>query len=185
MKYTQKPISIFPNNLLLQSHEILHFLSFHMNNNFLNVFKTSQFCPYCVPDIPTWSYQTSGFHLLITSWHIFPVHHFTLAPFFAFSLICLSYINKSFIMIWVAFFPARNCYELPSSWSWVTSFPMKTLNCHISRTRHTKIPVFALRWDLVSSILYTKNHAVSSTGTLRIWPLFDPFDPTAAARGRW
>ena len=42
----------------------------------------------------------------------FPVHFFTLAPFFAFSLICLSYINKSFVMKiskWVAFFPARNC----------------------------------------------------------------------------
>ena len=45
-----------------------------------------------------WSYQTRGFHLLITSWHIFPVHYFTLAPFFALSLICLSYINKSFVM---------------------------------------------------------------------------------------
>ena len=42
--------------------------------------------------------ETRGFHLLITSWHIFPVHFFTLAPFFAFSLICLTYINKSFVM---------------------------------------------------------------------------------------
>ena len=73
-------------------------LSFHMNKKFLNVFQTSPFCPYCVPGIATWSYQTRGFHLLITSWHIFPVHHFTLAPFFAFSLICLSYINKSFVI---------------------------------------------------------------------------------------
>ena len=46
----------------------------------------------------SWSYQTRGFHLFITSWHIFPVHHFTLAPFFTFSIICLSYINKSFVM---------------------------------------------------------------------------------------
>ena len=69
-----------------------------MNIIFLNVFQTSPFCPYRVPDIATWSYQTRGFHLLITSWHIFPVHYFTLAPFFAFSLICLSYINKSFVM---------------------------------------------------------------------------------------
>ena len=73
-------------------------LSFHMNMNFLNVFKTSPFSPYCVPDIATWSYQTRGFHLLISSWQIFPVHHFTLAHFFAFSLIFLSYINKSFVM---------------------------------------------------------------------------------------
>ena len=69
-----------------------------MNIKFLNVFQTSPFCPYCVPDIATWSYQTRGFHPLITSWHIFSVHYFTLAPFFAFSLICLSYINKSFVM---------------------------------------------------------------------------------------
>ena len=46
----------------------------------------------------SWSYQTRGFHLLITSWYIFPVEHFTLAPFFAFSLTCLSYMNKSFVM---------------------------------------------------------------------------------------
>ena len=71
-------------------------LSFHINIKFLNVFQTSPFCPYRVPDIATWSYQTRVFHLLITSWHIFPVHSFTLAPFFAFSLIRLSYINKSF-----------------------------------------------------------------------------------------
>ena len=60
------------------------------------MFQTSPFCPYRVPDITTWSYQTHVFHLLITSWHIFPVHYFTLAPFFAFSLIRWSYINKSF-----------------------------------------------------------------------------------------
>ena len=73
-------------------------LSFHMNITISNVFQTSPFCPYCVSDIATWSYQTRGCHLLITSWHIYPVHHFTLVPFFEFSLICLSYINKSFVM---------------------------------------------------------------------------------------
>ena len=98
MMYTQKPVSIFPNNVLLQSHENWILLSFHMNIKFLNVFQTSPFCPYCVPDIATWSYLTRRFHLPITSWHIFPVHHFTLAPFFAFRLICLSYINKSFVL---------------------------------------------------------------------------------------
>ena len=70
MKYTQKPVSIFPNNVLLQSHEILHFLSFHVNIIFSNVFQTSPFCPYRVPDITTWSYQTRVFHLLITSWYV-------------------------------------------------------------------------------------------------------------------
>ena len=63
----------------------------------------------------------------------------------------------------------------------VTSFPAKTLNCHISRTRHTRIPLFALNWDLVSSNLYTKHHAISSTGILRIWPVFVPL---RSCRGR-
>ena len=98
MKYTQKPVSIFPNNVLLQSHEILHFVAISHEYIFLNVLQTSPFCPYCVPDIATWSFQTRDFHLPITSWHTFPVHHFTLVPFFAFSLICLSYINESFVM---------------------------------------------------------------------------------------
>ena len=158
-------------------------LSLHMNIKSLNVFQTPPFCSYCFPDITTWSYQRRGIHLVITSWHIFPVHPFTLAPFFAFRLICLSYINKSFVMkisylLPRAFFTARNCYELPSTWRGVTSLPMKTLNCHISRTRPTSIPVFVLNSDLVTSILYTKNRAISSTGT---WPLFVPFDPAAAA----
>ena len=69
-----------------------------MNIKSLNVFQTSSFCSYCFPDIATWSYQTRCIHLVIISWHIFPVHHFTSAPFFAFRLICLSYINKSFVM---------------------------------------------------------------------------------------
>ena len=99
MKYTQIPVSIFSNNVLLYNPiKYCILLSFHMTINFLNVFQTSPFCPYCVPDIAMWSYQTSGFRLLITSWHIFPFHYFTLAPFFAFSLICLLYINSSFVM---------------------------------------------------------------------------------------
>ena len=92
-------------------------LSFHININFLNVFQTSPFCPYRVPDIATWSYQTRAFHLLITSWHIFPVHSFTLAPFFAFSLIRLSYINKSFV--------TRMSYLLPCAKFQRVTFFMK------------------------------------------------------------
>ena len=99
MKYTQKPVSIFTNSVLLYNPmKYCILLSFHMKMKFLNVFQTSPFCPYRVPDIATWSYQTRSFRLLITSWHIFPVHYFTLAPFFAFTVICLSYINKSFVM---------------------------------------------------------------------------------------
>ena len=122
--------------------------------------------------------------VFVCSSHRDTYFYFTLAPFFAFSLICLSYINESFVTKMSCLLPARNCKELPSSWSGVTSFPVKTLNCHISRTRHTGIPVFALNWDLVTSILYTKHRANSSKGTLGIWPLFVPFDPAAAARGR-
>ena len=159
-------------------------LSFHINIKFLNVFQASPFCPYRVPDIATWSYQTRVFHLLITSWHIFPVHHYSLAHFFAFSLIRLSCINKSFVTRMSYLLPRAKFQRVTLAWSRVTSFPVKTLNCHISRTMHTGIPVYAVNWDLVTSILYAKNRSISSTGTLCIWPLFVPFDPAAAARGR-
>ena len=36
------------------------------------------------------------------------------------------------------------------------------------------VPIFALNWDLVSSILYTNNHTISSTATLLIWLVFVP-----------
>ena len=165
MMYIQKPVSIFPNNVLLQTHENWILLSFLMSIIFLNVFQTSPFCPYCVPDIATWSYS----HWLLSLRSVLSVCHIS--------------INHLYWK-WVAFFPARNCKELPSSWSGVTSFPVQTLNCHISRTGHTWIPVFTLNWDRVTSIIYTTNRTISSTGTLCIWPLFVPFDPAAAARGR-
>ena len=44
--------------------------------------------------------------------------------------------------------------------------PPKMLNYHISRIRQTRIPLFAPNWDIVSPILYTKNHVISYTGTL-------------------
>ena len=44
-----------------------------------------------------WSFQSRGFHL-ITSWQKISNSPFALAPFFALSLICLSYINKSFVI---------------------------------------------------------------------------------------
>ena len=151
---------------------------------FLNVFQTSPFCPYCVPDIATWSYQARGFQLLMTSWNIFPVHHFTIAPTFAFSLICLSYINKLFVMKMSCLLPRAKLLRVTFFMKRSYLLPVKILNCHISRTRHTGIQIFAPNWDLVTSSLYTKNRAISSKGTLCIWPLFVPFDPAAAARGR-
>ena len=47
-------------------------------------------------------------------------------------------------------------YSSLSPWvagSVVTSFPAKILNCHISRIRHTRIPVLGLNIDLVTSNL--------------------------------
>ena len=153
-----------------------------MNIDFLNLFKTSPFCPYFVPGIATWSYQTRGYHLLITSWHLFAVHHFTLAPFFAFSLICLSYINKWVVMKMSCLLPRAKLLRVTFFMKWSYLLPRE--NCHISRTRHTRIPVFAFNWDLVKPILYIKNRTISSTGTLRIWPLCVPFDLAVATRGR-
>ena len=103
-------------------------------------------------------------------WHIFPVHPFTLAPFFAFRLICLSYINKSFVMKMSYLLHRAKLLRVTSSSTWrgITSLPVKTLNCHISRTRHTSIPVFVLNCDQVTSILYTKNRAISPTGYLTL-----------------
>ena len=121
-----------------------------------------------------WSHHDTYFRFTISDW---------LLSLRSVLSICHISINHLWLK-WVTFFPARNCYELPSSCSGVTFFLVKTLHCHISRTKHTRIPVFALNWDLVISILCTKNHAISSKGTLRIWPLFVPFDPAAAARGR-
>ena len=125
--------------------------------------------------------------VFVCSSHRDTYFHFTISHWLLSLLSVLSVCHISInhlLRKWVAFFPARNCKELPSSWSGVTSFPVKTLNCHISRTRHTGIPVFALNWDLVTSILYTKHRANSSKRTLGIWPLFVPFDLAAAARGR-
>ena len=91
MKYTQKPVSIFLNNVLLQSHEILHFV---VISHEYEIFK-------CVSSVAILS--------LLCSWQ--------------FSLICLSYINKSFVMkmscllpraklLRVTFFMKRS-YHLP------------------------------------------------------------------------
>ena len=56
----------------------------------------------------------------------------------------------------------------------VTSFLAMRLNCHIYRTRRTRFQLFAPNWDLVSTILCTKNHVISYRGTLRIRPVFVP-----------
>ena len=93
-------------------------LPFHMNVQFLNVFQTSPFCPCCVRDIATWSYQTLGFHQLITPWYIFPVHHFTLAPFFAFGLIWLPYSNRYLLMKTSYLLPRAKLLRVTYSMKW-------------------------------------------------------------------
>ena len=119
-------------------------------------FKRRHSVPHCVPDIATWSYQTHGFHLLITSWHIFPVHHsFHFVSFFAFSLICLPYINKLFVMKMSCLLPRAKLLR-------VTFFMKRS---YLIPRENFKLPYlpnqaywdpFALNWDLVTSILYTQ-----------------------------
>ena len=121
--------------------------------------------------------------VFVCSSHRDTYFHFTISHWLLSLLSVLSVCHISInhlLRKWVAFFHARNYKELPSSWSGVTSFPVKTLNCHISRTRHTGIPVFAINWDLVTSI-YTPN--IARIHQRELW-VFVPFDPAAAARGR-
>ena len=170
MKYTQKPVSIFLNNMLLQSHEILHFVAISDEYQILNGFQTKRHHAVFLT-LPRgrikhvvficWSHRDTYFHFTISHWFL------SLRSVLSVGHMSINYLYWK----WVTFFPALNCYVLPSSWSGVTSFPAKTLNCHIFWTRHTRIPVFALNWDLVTSILYTKYRAISSKGTLRVWPL--------------
>ena len=119
-------------------------------------------------------WQTHVFYQsLITSWHTFPVHHYwfmsgrSVLPVYFISIKLFAISEK-----WVTFFPARNCYQLPSSWGGVASFSVKILNCHISRTRRTRIPVFSLNLDLVKYIIYAKNHTILHKWTVCIWSLF-------------
>ena len=117
------------------------------------------------------------------------VTHISSSLFYIGSFLCVQaylfviYKKKSFVIKMSYLLHRAKLLRVTSSSTWrgVTSLPVKTLNCHISRTRHTSIPVYVLNWDQVTSILYTKNRAISSTETWRIWPLFVPFDPAAAA----
>ena len=73
------------------------------------------------------SHRDTYFHFIISHW---------LLSLRSVLSVCHISINH-LLWKWVAFFPARNCKELPSSWSGVTSFPVKTLNCHIYRSIYT------------------------------------------------
>ena len=66
MKYTQKPVSIYPKNVLLQSHEMLHFVAISHEYQILNVFKTSSSWHRHV--VVSDTLYSSAHH---TPWHIF------------------------------------------------------------------------------------------------------------------
>ena len=142
-------------------------LPFHMNIKFLNVFQTPPFCSYRVPDTATWSYQTRVFHLLITSWHIFPVY--TLTLFFVFSLICLSYVNKSFVMKMSCLLPRAKLQR-------VTFFMKRS---YLLPRENFKLPYLPnqAHWDpgICTQLTSSHIHAIHQKS---------PFDPAAAARGR-
>ena len=98
MKYIQKPVCIFPNNVFLQSHEILRF---GVISHEYEIFK-------CVSNVVILSLLCSWHrHVVVSDTWFSSAHHivtyifsspFHIGSFFAFRLICLSYINKSFVM---------------------------------------------------------------------------------------
>ena len=94
------------------------------------------------------------------------------------------YIYISRIYIYIKSFVRKTSYLLPRAKLLLVSlymkrsftfFPAKILDCHISRTRHTRNPAFALNFYLVTPIIYIKNQAISTTGTYlapvcAVWP---------------
>ena len=98
MTYVQKSVSIFPNNVLLQSHEILHFVVISHEYNIVkcvsNVTILSLLCFWHRHVVVSVTWLSSAHHI-VTYISSSPFHS---GSFFAFSLICLSYINKSLVM---------------------------------------------------------------------------------------
>ena len=144
MKYTQKPVSIFPNNVLLcnpMKHCIL--LSFHMNINIKcvsNVAILSLSCSWHRHVVASVTWFSSAHHIVT---HISsPLSH--IGSFFAFSLICFSYINKSFIIKMSCLLPRAKLQKVTFYVKRSYLLPLQTLNCHISWTRHTGFPAFVL-----------------------------------------
>ena len=152
MKYTQKPVSIFPNNVLLQSHEISHsvaisheyptfeYMCFKRRHSVPIVFLTR--CRIRHVIFTCSLHPDNHFHVTISYW-LLSVH----------SVLSVCHINKSLVMKMNYVLPRAKLLPVTFFMKWSYLLPLKTLNCHISRTRHTRIPVFALNWDLVTSIL--------------------------------
>ena len=125
-----------------------------------------------------------GFFICSSHGDIFPVHYFTLAPFFAFSVICLTYINKSFVMEMSCLLPRAKLQRV--------TFLMKP-NYLLPREN------FKLRylpnqahWDPGICTKQRSSHIHSIhqksrdfiNGNFVYLALFVSFDPAAAARGR-
>ena len=99
MKYTQKPVSIFPNNVLLQSHEILHFVVISHEYKFFkcvwNVTILSLLSSWHRHAVVSDAWFSSAHHI-VTHISSSLIHIGTFPT--AISLICLLYMNKSFVM---------------------------------------------------------------------------------------
>ena len=90
-KYTQKQVSIFPNSVLLQPHEILHFVP---NAHDYPLFWICLKSHFSVPNVFLTSPRGRIRQMVYIWWHLCLVYHFLLAPLCALSLTCVSYINK-------------------------------------------------------------------------------------------
>ena len=112
------------------------------------------------------SRQTNGFcQSLITSWHIFPVHHYWLRSVRSFlSVNCISIQLSAMKMSYLL----PRAILLPVTLFMTQSYLLLSENFAISRTRRTRIPVFALNLDLVKNIVYTKNHILFNMWTVLI-----------------
>ena len=169
-------MSIFPNNVPIQPHEILQFVPTSHEYPFLK-------CISNVAILPTMcSWQTHGFHVLITLWQLFPDRHIYW-PLSVGSVLSVCHKSIKWFIMKTSYFLPRAKF-LPGTYFMNRSYLLPCENFKLpylpSEARQYLYP----NWDLVKSILYSKNYTISCTGTLRIWPLFVPFDPAATAPRR-
>ena len=160
MKYTQKPVSIFPNNVLLQAHEILNYIAISHEYQIFkcveNVRILSLLCPWLRHVVVSGTLFSFAHHI-VTNISSSPFH---IGSFFALSIMWLSYINKAVVMKICYLLPRKKLLRVTFFVKWSYLLHGKTLNCLNSRIRHTRISVFALNWDLVTSILCIKSRAI-------------------------
>ena len=99
MKYTQKPFSILPNNVLLQSHEIWHFVVISHEYNIFkcvsNVAILSLSCSWHRHAVVSDTWFSSAHHIVT---HISSSHWLLSLCSVLYHIYLMSYINKSFVM---------------------------------------------------------------------------------------